>query len=443
MKRANVQPQVPQVPAGLDAALQRYDNLEAAKKRADEEAEFAARLELIKLEAAQKRAAGAVPAAATAAAAVSNAAPRAVFDAPVSPEDDMYANPPSILSTLQDQLQSDINDPALRQAKIGPGQAGLALGAVLFGLVFVLVSGGDFASTNRYKGLRPARPPPDPIEMSQLAKQAEGFKARLQQNPKDLQSLEAAAVTYARMQDFDDAADLLDKLTAARPDDVEAWRLLGESRLLMADAAKSVAAYEKAVALSLDNQQIITGLVDAYVANSQQAKAVNYLTKVRDRVLSEAGKEKARSAAATATTSSSSGEAAADAAAPAAAMPGSGNAMSSNKASTSQAADAPSTSQRTVDPIAVQLLLGKSYAAWRGHDQDALAAYDTLIGAFPTDFRGYLAKGVFLKERGRQADAERMFLQAKFYAPDSLQAFVNSRAGERPDLGPLPDNGLE
>eukprot|EP00879_Flechtneria_rotunda_P028864 GHRR01031096.1.p2 GENE.GHRR01031096.1~~GHRR01031096.1.p2 ORF type:complete len:134 (+),score=71.27 GHRR01031096.1:286-687(+) len=127
----------------------------------------------------------------------------------------------------------------------------------------------------------------------------------------------------------------------------------------MADAAKSVAAYEKAVALSLDNQQIITGLVDAYVANSQQAKAVNYLTKVRDRVLSEAGKEKARSAAATATTSSSSGEAAADAAAPAAAMPGSGNAMSSNKASTSQAADAPSTSQRTVDPIAVQLLLGK------------------------------------------------------------------------------------
>lgn len=38
---------------------------------------------------------------------------RAVFDAPKEPED-IYANPPSILSTLQDQLQSDINDPALR-----------------------------------------------------------------------------------------------------------------------------------------------------------------------------------------------------------------------------------------------------------------------------------------------------------------------------------------
>lgn len=74
-----------------------------------------------------------------------------------------------------------------RQAKIGPSQLGLAGGAVLFGLVFVLVSGGDFATSNRYKGLRPARPPPDPIEMAQLARQAEGFEARVQQDPQDLQ----------------------------------------------------------------------------------------------------------------------------------------------------------------------------------------------------------------------------------------------------------------
>ena len=40
---------------------------------------------------------------------------------------------------------------ACRQAQIGPGQLGLAGGAVLFGLVFLLVSGGDFATTNRYK----------------------------------------------------------------------------------------------------------------------------------------------------------------------------------------------------------------------------------------------------------------------------------------------------
>jgi hypothetical protein len=38
---------------------------------------------------------------------------------------------------------------ARREAKIGPGQLGLAGGAILFVLVFVLVSSGDFATTNR------------------------------------------------------------------------------------------------------------------------------------------------------------------------------------------------------------------------------------------------------------------------------------------------------
>eukprot|EP00775_Hariotina_reticulata_P001571 gene1571-1910_t len=235
-----------------------------------------------------------------------SAGSQAVFDAP-APSEDIYANPPSLLSTLQNQLQSDINDPALREAKIGPGQLGLAGGAVLLGLVFVLVSGGDFATTNRYKGLRPARPPPDPIEMSRLATQAERFEAKYNDNSNDLE-------------------------TVAHPDDSEAWRLLGESRLLNADAANSVSAYQQAIALAPNDQQIIT---------------------------------------------------------------------------------------------------------------DALAAYDTLIGAFPSDFRGYLAKGIFLRDRGRQGDAERMFLQAKFYAPENLQSFIASRAGARPDVGPLPDNGLE
>jgi hypothetical protein len=79
---------------------------------------------------------------------------------------------------------------------------------------------------------------------------------------------------------------------------------------------------------------------------------------------------------------------------------------------------APVTTNTKITALLLLLLLlhavtGKAYAGWRGHDQDALAAYDTLIGAFPTDFRGYLAKGVFLKERGRQGDAERMFLQVR------------------------------
>lgn len=38
-------------------------------------------------------------------------------------------------------------------------------------------------------------------------------------------------------------------------------------------------------------------------------------------------------------------------------------------------------------------------------------SYDALVARFPEDWRGYLAKGVWLRDKGRRADAERMFLQ--------------------------------
>jgi hypothetical protein len=54
---------------------------------------------------------------------------------------------------------------------------------------------------------------------------------------------------------------------------------------------------------------------------------------------------------------------------------------------------------------------------------------------FPDDYRGYLAKGMFLKDKGRKADAERMFMQARFYAPTSRQGFVKRMSS----AGPLLD----
>lgn len=42
--------------------------------------------------------------------------------------------------------------------------------------------------------------------------------------------------------------------------------------------------------------------------------------------------------------------------------------------------------------------------------------------------RGYLAKGALLKENGRKADAQRMFIQARFYAPGEARAVVEQIA---------------
>uniref|UniRef100_A0A6V7QSQ2 Uncharacterized protein n=1 Tax=Ananas comosus var. bracteatus TaxID=296719 RepID=A0A6V7QSQ2_ANACO len=80
-----------------------------------------------------------------------------------------------------------------------------------------------------------------------------------------------------------------------------------------------------------------------------------------------------------------------------------------------------------IDPIQVDLLIGKAYSDW-GHVSDAVAVYDKLIDEHPDDFRGYLAKGIILKENGKLGDAERMFIQAKFFAPDAAKALVDRYA---------------
>ncbi len=78
----------------------------------------------------------------------------------------------------------------------------------------------------------------------------------------DLDTMEALAVTYAKGYDFDKASELLEKLVAAKPGDVEAWRLLGETSLLSAKAGKAVQAYESAVGLRKEDLQIVTVRVE-------------------------------------------------------------------------------------------------------------------------------------------------------------------------------------
>ncbi len=56
--------------------------------------------------------------------------------------------------------------------------------------------------------------------------------------------------------EFPRAADILNSLVDSRPNDVEAWRLLGETSLLSQQSARSVEAYEKAVVLRSNDLQV-------------------------------------------------------------------------------------------------------------------------------------------------------------------------------------------
>jgi Flp pilus assembly protein TadD len=255
-----------------------------------------------------------------------------------------------------------------------------------------VVSGGDFAVSKRYRGVRPSGAPPDSMEMALIKGRISQLNEAREADPKDTVALEELAVSYAQLFDFPKAAELLDELVKSKPNDPEAWRLLGETTLLSQEPSRSARAYERAAKLTRDSDvQVLTGLVDAYIANAEPAKAVDYIKKIMN----------ARDAGAT-TDPSSNADAKAD--------------------------------LISVDSVALDLLLAKTYNGWNGHDNDAIAVYDALVKKNPTDFRGYLAKGLFLKDHGQKAEAERMFIQAQFYAPKSRQAFVRSMKGESPIL---------
>ncbi len=140
--------------------------------------------------------------------------------------------------------------------------------------------------------------------------------------------------------------------------------------------------------------QVQTGLADAYIANGKPEEAVKHLLALKAaRSGAKSLPAKTASEVDAAATSSKDREAAGP------------------DAAVSTSAAAPSSSATSVDSAALELLLAKVYGSWRGHDNDALATYDALIKTAPEDFRAYLAKGLFLKEHGRKADAERMFIQ--------------------------------
>lgn len=191
-------------------------------------------------------------------------------------------------------------------------------------------------------------------------------------------------MTLAEMREYKRAATLLEKMTEKKPRDPDAFRLLGEVKYELKDYEGSVLAYRSAERASESvDFEILRGLTNSLLAAKKPDEAVQMLLAARERL----NKEKS-----------------------------SADSDGTVKISAEMRSD--------VDPIQVNLLLGKAYSDW-GHISDAVAVYDQLISSHPDDFRGYLAKGIILKENGSLGDAERMFIQARFFAPDKAKALVD------------------
>lgn len=172
-----------------------------------------------------------------------------------------------------------------------------------------------------------------------------------------------------------------------KPSDPDVFRLLGEVKYELKDYEGSAAAYRVSTMVSKDiNFEVLRGLTNALLAAKKPDEAVQFLLASRERL--STGKSDDLSV------------------------------------KDGRSGDKKETEPQKVDPIQVELLLGKAYSDG-GRVSDAVAVYDRLISSYPNDFRGYLAKGIILKENGKVGDAERMFIQARFFAPEKVKALVD------------------
>ncbi|XP_017253259.1 uncharacterized protein LOC108223480 isoform X2 [Daucus carota subsp. sativus] len=257
---------------------------------------------------------------------------------------------------------------------------GLGLAVVVFGFIFAL---GDFIPTQSSSedGVN--------VEMSEedkadLQAQMQNFEETLKISPKDSTALEGEAAILAKLGEYPRAASLLEDIIKNNSSSPDAFCLLGEVKYNLKDYEGSAAAYKSSAAMAKSlNFKVLRGLTNALIAAKRPDEAVQILLVLRERLHSEESQGVA------------------------------------NKVDDSAVGELVE-----VDPIQVELLLGKAYADW-GHVSDAVSVYDHLISSHPDDFQGYLAKGIILKENGNVGAAERMFIQARFFAPQNAKVIVD------------------
>lgn len=275
--------------------------------------------------------------------------------------------------------------PEPEKKTIGAGtKIGVGVAVVVFGLVFAL---GDFlpsGSINSPEEVAIVDKKISPEEKSALETRLRQFEEALSISPKDPTALEGAAVVLAELGDYAKASSLLQDLAKIKTNDPDVFALLGELKYNLKDYDGSAAAYKLAAKVSKDiDFKVLRGHTNAFLAAKKPDEAVQYLLVTRERLDKE--------------------------------RPSISNIKPDSTVETES---------ENLDPVQVDLLLGKAYSDW-SHVSDAVAVYDKLIASHPNDFRGYLAKGIILKENGNVGDAERMFIQARFLAPEKAKALVD------------------
>ncbi|MEO2192715.1 MAG: tetratricopeptide repeat protein [bacterium] len=277
-----------------------------------------------------------------------------------------YDNPPPLIETIQSAGNRGASATSMaEEGSVGPSQVVLgALSLILVG-IFIVANGGSELGYSAPRSTSQTALAPE--QRNDLKAELERMQARMEAAPEDLEALESAAVLNTQLGDYKKASELLGKLVASKPADQEVLRLLGEVEFQLGDAKKASETFRSAFKASGDKSlEVLTLLTDSLMASGKQRDAVEEVKELRASAGSSLGN------------------------------------------------------------VELGMLQAKLLAQWRGHSPEAIQLYEELCDANPDDFRPFLGRGLLLKAEGRMADAQRMFVQARFLAPASSKATVEA-----------------
>ena len=201
-------------------------------------------------------------------------------------------------------------------------------------------------------------------------------------------------------------ADAVVESLNSAPEDVDKLRQAAQSYLALDDYPKALPFLERLVAIDPTNEENVSALAETWIADGQPARAVDAFRVVIDaEVLDKDGSTRAPSSSFLRGYLDALGKTGR-------------NGLALEYAKTFA-------KKGWVDDVDGALLEARVYSSWKGHGKDAEKAYDSVVADHPSDFRGYLAQGVFYRTVGKPDAAENAFRKAKSLAPADTAGVVN------------------
>ena len=238
----------------------------------------------------------------------------------------------------------------------------IGAGICALGLLVVFLPSDDFISS-------PVAPQKEltPEVIEQVRKQAEEYTAELKNSPEDVVKLKSAAESYVVLEDYAAAIPLLQKLLEVEFTDSNVGNLAdvyyaSGQKFKAAEVYKNAVDHDWSAEGGKPSPTLLKGFVDALGRDGRQGLALSFVKDFK--------------------------------------------------------------AKGYTDDVDQALLEARVFSGWKGHGKEAEEAYQAVIDGHADDFRGYLAKGVFMREIGKPDQADALFRQAKSLAPGEMSEVV-------------------